>query len=322
MLKKISIAVLGMAANGIASAGTMGPVCAPGNVTVPCEAKRWDLGVQALYFKSTYSAEKAYEFTNPTVTNYGDIKNDWAWGYRLEGSYHFNTGNDATITWMHYKDTTDGVGIGIYSTIVFPVAELANFSGSYLNQLDQVNLVLGQHVDMSLSDKLRFYGGLQYARIETGATQTYQNSAVPGVFTAINQSNNSDYKGVGPVVGIDYAYYVTQGLSLTANGSGSILYGKSRFSNDFIGLPVNLVFSSRSGNKQAVVPSLEAKLGLNYEYVMPQGALNLQAGYQALNYFNAIQTVTRNTFNSGFAVAESDYGLYGPYFGLKYVGNA
>lgn len=324
MLKKTTLAVLGLAASGFAVAGTMGPVCTPGNVTVPCEAKRWDLGVQALYLKSVYDADKAYRVTNTPVAGYGELKNDWDWGYRLEGSYHFNTGNDVTLTWMHFKGdhNQDGL-IGIY-----PISGAFTSSSPYTvyneNQLDQVNLVMGQHVDVGLVKKMRFYGGLQYANIRTSATNYYSTISsllIAGGVSAVNQFDTADFRGVGPVVGLDYSYDITNALSLTANGAGSILYGTSRFANGFVFAPSNLVAASKYGSKRAMVPSLEAKLGLNYAYSMAQGVLNLEGGYQAVNYFNAIQSTGINGY-FGSAITDSDYGLYGPYFGVKYVGNA
>ncbi len=61
MLKNTTLAIFGLAVSGFTAAGTMGPLCTPENVTVPCEERKWDLGVQALYFQPTYTAYKGYE---------------------------------------------------------------------------------------------------------------------------------------------------------------------------------------------------------------------------------------------------------------------
>lgn len=324
MLKKTTLAVLGLAVSGFASAGTMGPVCTPGNVTVPCETKQWDLGVQALYMKVIETADRAYEHNIIPFNGYGESKNDWDWGYRLEGSYHFNTGNDVTVTWMHYKSDTTQAGFrGLipFSPLLAPL--FTSYTAARENQLDQVNLVMGQHADFGLVKKMRFYGGLQYANIRSDITRLYDQSPVqlvPSGITSVSKHDDSDFKGVGPVVGIDYSYNLTNEFSVTANGAGSILYGTSRLSNGYVGAPTTVVLSSLYGSKKVMVPSLEAKLGLNYAYGMAQGVLNLEGGYQVVNYFNALQSAGINTPVNN-VITSTDFGLYGPYVGLKYVGN-
>lgn len=115
MFKKATIAVLGLAVCHWAIAGSMGPVCVPGNVTVPCAIKLWDLSAQALYLRSIYSAAKAI---GEDTFSLKEVDNEWNWGYRIEGSYHFNTGNDVTINWMHFSSTTDPTGF--FGTITIP----------------------------------------------------------------------------------------------------------------------------------------------------------------------------------------------------------
>ncbi|KTD22758.1 major outer membrane protein [Legionella lansingensis] len=314
MLKKATFAILSLMASSLVSAGTMGPTCVPGDVTVPCEVKKWDIGVQALYLEPVYGLHHGYTF-HPIGT-IRDIENDWDWGYRLEGSYHFNTGNDITITWLHYDNEFDSSGYAGFTP--FTGTLLIPFNISHDERFDQVNLVMGQHVDMGLLKNARFYAGLQYARVRIDRDHVF---SIPVPFLApdgFTISRDTDFNGVGPVVGIDYAYDLAHGFSITANTAGSILYGSSRLNNNLIFAPSGLVPINIYASKKSIVPSLEAKLGLNYAHEFAQGVFNIEGGYQVLNYFNVLQ-VTGFPINT---LENVDFGLYGPYLGVKWVGYA
>jgi len=99
MFKKTAIAAL-VLGSGAASAAMYAPApapaCAAGNVTVPCERSAWDLGVDALYLRSE-------DNNGVGAVNANSFRAKYGWGFRLEGSYHFGTGNDATVNWAHYN---------------------------------------------------------------------------------------------------------------------------------------------------------------------------------------------------------------------------
>lgn len=325
MLKKTMIAVLGLA-SGLATAGAMGPVCTPGNVTVPCETKLWDLGADALYFRSVFGANKGYQYTfNPSTQinpELKDVKNDWNWGFRIVGSYHFNTGNDVTANWTHFSSTSK------FANILAPVptsATTAVFFPSRLennNRFDQANIVLGQRVDMSMRDRMRFYGGMQYANIQSMGQSVIANPIVAQLThgSPINIFNNTSFQGFGPAIGIDYSYDLFGGLSLIANGAGSLVYGTARYHEGFVVTNFNLIEAQVSARKKAIVPSLEAKLGINYACNFHDVMVNIDAGYQAINYFNAL-TTQQFQVPTNPPTASVNYGLFGPYFGMKLVGN-
>lgn len=315
-----SVAVLGLGSSAV-FAGTMGPACMPGNVTVPCEEKKWDLGVQALYLQPLYTAAKAYErrFDIRPEVNYKSTQPDWGWGYRIEGSYHFRTGNDITMTLMHY-DVDSNIG-GFAGPTRFATTGVP-YGIREENKFDQVNLILGQHVDMSAWKKARFYGGLQYAKIRVDIANNYitvPTALIRQGVLGFNQYRNSDVNGVGPVIGIDYSYDLARGFSVTANTASSLLYGTTRYSEGYVFAPTGLVRFPSSRSKKVVVPSFEAKLGLKYAHECAQGTLNIEGGFQALNYFNAFES--RGQVGFGVTTSNSDFGLYGPYFGAKWVGN-
>lgn len=291
MLKNTIVAACSLIWGTFGFAGTMGPICQPGNTTVPCITKQWDLGIQALYFKPTYDAQSSYIVT--TANTFEAINNPWDWGYRLEGSYHFNTGNDVNLDWTSFNQAVYLSQLNINNT----------------NRFDRVNLVFGQHVDFSQSYTARFYGGLQYASIRN--YQLQNNFALDS--SIVNQQRNTEFTGVGPVIGVDLAYSIgSSGLHITANSSTSILRGISQtiVSN---ALPSNLVISNSNAHATAMAPSFEEKFGLNYQIQLSKGLLTLDGGYQTLNYFNTFTRLPTTGVISG------NFGLFGPYFGMRWL---
>lgn len=339
MLKKTILAVLGLSVSGFAAAGSMGPVCTPGNVTVPCETRLWELGADALYLQSIYGADKAYQLRTNSVTERTEtarVANDWNWGYRLTGAYHFNTGNDVTVSWMHFSTSAQKANLTGFDAAAIGIPGLRRLLNELIdrNRLDQVNLVMGQHIDLSIRDKMRAYAGVQYANIQSTA-QNYLSGPFT-LFTTISGTaittasvfDNTDFKGFGPTWGLDYSYALIDGLSVTANGAASVLWGTSRYHSGLVFNEAGIVGQAYA-SKKAIIPSLEAKLGLNYAHALGNGVVNIDAGYQVVNYFGPLQTLasspaplaTNLLAGSTNAISSVNYGAYGPYFGMKYVGN-
>ncbi len=117
-LKKTVVAALALSSSAV-FAGTMGPVCTPGNITVPSVKSAWGVGVQALYLDTTFTNG------NSTFGNNGPIfgpgfgrgfqdswSSRWGWGFGLEGSFQFNTGNELNINWSHRNNEANNFNVG------------------------------------------------------------------------------------------------------------------------------------------------------------------------------------------------------------------
>lgn len=311
-LKKTAVAVLALGSSAV-FAGTMGPVCTPGNVTVPCEMTAWDFGVYALYLQPAYDVDYGYgPYTfNAGNTTYNDIDPEWGWGFKLEGSYHFSTGNDLNLNWYHWnRRTTNNYSGVFFDGIGFPLFAGARFEPKW----DAVNFEFGQHVDFGEFKDIRFHAGLQYARIEHEIS-TAGTFGVPAPFGfPFFFSAESEFRGIGPRVGIDMTYNFLNGFAIYGNGATAILVGDSDF-NTLVGSP-NLFAFTTNGSKRAIVPEFEVKLGATYTYAMAQGNLSLDAGWMFVDYIHANHLITAIG-----GVRESNFAVQGPFAGLKWVGN-
>lgn len=327
-LKTTALAVLALGSSAV-FAGTMGPVCAPGNVTVPCERSAWDFGAQALYLQPSYAGYNYVGMVDdavPVAQSYGPNLN-WAWGFMIEGSYHFSTGNDMNINWYHWNNTSNAT---LPNNLEVGGAHLSTGnSATFKPRWDAANFEFGQHVDFGEAKFVRFHGGVQYARLNTVATlntvggiqYNLDTTVVPHTHTVAagpgSLQETLTYNGFGPRFGADMFYGFGNGLNMYGKLAGALLVGPQGYSGsttvgEYADAPL-----LASGSTNTVVPELETKLGGTYTYSMAQGDISLDAGWMWVNYFNAFEA-------GGFDNADhrmSNFSVQGPYIGLQWVGN-
>lgn len=351
-LKKTAVAVLALGSSAV-FAGTMGPVCAPGNVTIPCERTMWEVGADALYLQPVYSTEGF----NPAIIGGSTAgaytaqlpSANWGWGFMIEGAYHYGMGNDVNINWYHVNNATN---VGITQQVYYNV-NTAGGAAAYVPQSgndsihpewDAVNVEFGQHVDFGDMKNIRLHGGVEYARVATGSSFLTRGVSAGNDFYGYN---NSTFNGFGPRGGVDMNYDLGNGFSAYGNGAGGIYVGTGSFNTlvsrqDNAATPATQparVNYTLNGSQTTLVPELEAKLGLMYHYNMasmgalPPSELVLDVGWMWVNYFNAqfvgnadrsyaaAGTLNDTNIVSRGNATQSNFGEQGLNFGLKWKGN-
>jgi hypothetical protein len=311
-MKKTMMALAILAASAGANAG-MYKACVDTPNQVPCEATAWDVGGEALVLQNTGSAASSIMnfAVNRANVNDDQFSNNWEWGFRIEGSYHYGTGNDFTVNWAHWKgtdslvDTLGGLNPGVAG---------ATFNDE--TRFDAINFELGQRLAFGENFKVRLHGGIHWGGVKESISD---DSGNVGVTTLVTDEIKFD--GVGPRVGIDICHGagslmkgmmggMMDGLTFYAKGAAALPIGKYRFTtsgagNDFVGLGVGV-----NRERTKMLPELDGSIGVKYTKAVSQGDLTAKVGWDQRAYLG-FGAVTNATLSWG-----------GVSFGLKWVGNA
>lgn len=270
MFKKTLIATLVLAAAGAANAGMY--QCKPGDVTVPCEMSAWDVGAEALWF-----TQRQGEMNDLLPDQFYDYK----WGFRIEASWHWGTGNDFNINWMHYNNSTSNVVTEAQRvTAGLPGAGAGDGTVVGSSKFDVVNIEFGQHVDFGEVWDVRFHGGVQGAYLENGLGG---NNFWPQEAEVLKVS------GWGPRGGADLFYNFDNGLSFFSKGAFSVLSSRANTTTT-TGANGNALGSN--GGRRLAITETEYKLGGQYVQPLAQGDLTWKLAWEAHNFINATPTGT------------------------------
>ncbi len=277
------------------------------------------------------------------------------WGFSANIGYIFpNTGNDINLNYF-YLDSNS-------SNFITPPAEgilselndvtfinsndvpISNENATAEHRVTQVDLTGGQYINVGCRLRLHPIAGIRYADVERFYTLSEAAAAsltIPdiGTFDILNLSDieeESDFRGAGPLAGIDTSYYLGRGFGVIGHGDAAILIGglgpitnvasfnavTDEATGDIVSALNSFVLSAKSVTR--VVPVTDLKLGLDYTYTINNtndSDLSMEIGYQTSEYFNAVDrlsTISNVMPGLIFKNSTSDLGLDGPYITLTF----
>ncbi len=334
-IKRLSFALVAL--------GLSAPAFADSTVLVPSQHGGFKVGIDALYLRPTNS-DLNYATTVSFPTNFrqgfernATIDPSYDWGFYAQVGYLFPcTGNDLTLAYTYLRsDETDSVvGVSSGEALLLPIGQL--FSGATFGvatgkakfDLNAVDLEGGQRFTTGTYD-MRMFAGLRYANIDH-QLQSFGAPFSSSGTTFGAQEFKSQFRGLGPRIGVDGRYCLSSGFGVDANLSTALLIGHVDGCYDAAfttGTGDDLTvtnFSAKNGSENRVVPVLEGKLGVDYTYIMDcrcKSALTFEAGYQATNYFNAddhARVVSTSGTSFAYQNNTSDVAFDGIYFGVRY----
>lgn len=287
-------------------------------VSLPCNSTYWDFGLSALYLKPVGQLLNAPIFIINNYTN-NNLKSDWDWGYALDGSYHFNTGNDLNLSWMHFEGKFSNLSTRT-DTDVNNQSLTLELQQGFKTNLDALHFELGQQVNLGKQTNLRFHAGAVYTNAKIKRNQ-YSFGEGPAAFRAdvTNESMISKYQGAGPRLGTDLSHELGGGFSVFAQGAMALLLGeqKANLAGSILSSGNNQTrFFSAFAKHRNLVPELDAKLGAGYQWSLGSNQLKLMAGWMVQNYFSMLPVIA----SDGSKIQDSGLSLQGPFIKAKWVG--
>lgn len=310
----------------------------PDQVIMPVAQNTWSVGASALYLKPSfggnglgYNSFSNYgtDFSGNNVevdgaTNHlSHLQPKQSWGFLLEGAYGFGSGNDMDINWYHLDNSTHR---HFPQGTLFAGSASALYAGRFkiAPEWDAVHLEVGQQFNFDDANVLRLHAGAAWARVENTFTNYPQLTATgPALFVT---KDRLIYSGFGPRVGADFTTHVAHGFGFYAKAAGSLLVGTAKQSvngyHDLTGFNLYSTGNYHQSNNSVVVPELQGRLGVKYDFQCKRGTLRVDLGYLWTTYLNAlVSQVGSGVVSSSISNSSSaNFNVNGPSLGLTWTG--
>lgn len=265
----------------------------------------------------------------------------WGWGANI--GYIFPlTGNDVNLNYMRLSTTDNQENIlaftpGASSFNVFnpsfipglPLTRLTSITSHVEYDINQLDLTAGQFIDVGCRLRLHPNVGLRWTSLDRTFDMAFKGRDTANIVNRIENDEQSDYSGIGPLVGLDASYYIWRGIGAVAHIDSALLIGNisDKSNENWLGKPGNVLtggsqqyFNFTTNSLRRVVPVSDEKLGLDYSYLLSNAAqsdLTLEAGYAWSNYLNAVDEMHTSIADAGPSIITSrttaDVALHGFY---------
>lgn len=340
MTKRILLALAAVGLSVTAFAGAPGnnmvaPTGTP--VIAPDSTGSWSFGLEALYMESNtnfqYASVNNIDDNGAGYAKNQSVTNEWNWGVEADISYMFpGSSRDVSLSYTHLNQNgSDNVSNSagniqaVFRTgpTVLQGTDYSSAKGDVDQTLNAAGLTFGQLLTVGDRLSLHPFGGLAYADIDT-TNKAYYNYPNPADATSTltdTYKNESDFQGVGPRAGIDAMVHLGSGFSIVGTMAGDLLVGSMDSKYTYTDQDIRALRTGatiKNDSYTQVVPELDAKLGIDYMYAFnPNTSMNVQLGYQVVNYFNANSTDALDSFSLNSVNSTSDFDYNGPYLRLQ-----
>lgn len=250
------------------------------------------------------------------------VNPDSVWTGRYELSYQFESTWDITANYFHLnsKDTsktTAGSNQAISSINASGAAEVVytDAQSKVKYDLDQVDASIGKSIQAFCPLNLHGSLGVRWLDLKRTQDKVYSGGSPPLQTQTKTPFLKSTFCGVGPSFGLDPKLPLFWGLSIKGETNASLLIGnlKAIQNQDNFGTLVAESSNDLDTPKTpAIVPVVDARGGLRYDWQCSCVGFEIEVGYQFTEYYRAVNLLFPN-FLTGLNQTNSNLRLTGPY---------
>lgn len=272
---------------------------------------------------------------NPFASQFQSVGSDFSWGLGLNLGYIFpDTGNDINANYF-YLDTDEQKNILAFTpNSVSAVNFFQNLTDNF-NQVDidndyrinQIDLTAGQYINIGCRLRLHPNVGLRYAEVQRDMDTLFIDSTRQD---SLGGEEESDFTGIGPLVGMDASYFLGMGVGVIAHVDSALLIGDLDTQTHALitlnqsGTPESFFYKLEQDSSNRTVPVTDMRLGLDYTYMVNDAQnsdFTFEVGYQASHYYHSIDRLAVNLSSISSNIigrTTSDLGLSGPYVNITF----